>query len=89
MTNLLYFFVFLQGTLAADKNEILFSQFNINYNNEPLMYRKGTVLIWQKVMLCVQRKMAVRSKGLGPSQAVCHLPPVGSVLCLFVLWYSV
>ncbi|XP_032656351.1 putative tRNA(His) guanylyltransferase isoform X5 [Chelonoidis abingdonii] len=39
----------LQGTLAGDKNEILFSEFNINYNNEPLMYRKGTVLIWQKV----------------------------------------
>ncbi|XP_075623030.1 putative tRNA(His) guanylyltransferase isoform X2 [Balearica regulorum gibbericeps] len=38
----------LQGTLAGDKNEILFSEFNINYNNEPLMYRKGTVLIWQK-----------------------------------------
>ncbi|NXW43056.1 THG1 guanylyltransferase, partial [Nyctiprogne leucopyga] len=39
----------LQGTLAGDKNEILFSEFNINYNNEPLMYRKGTVLIWQKI----------------------------------------
>uniref|UniRef100_A0A674IMG7 Probable tRNA(His) guanylyltransferase n=2 Tax=Terrapene triunguis TaxID=2587831 RepID=A0A674IMG7_9SAUR len=39
----------LQGTLAGEKNEILFSEFNINYNNEPLMYRKGTVLIWQKV----------------------------------------
>ncbi|XP_074865604.1 putative tRNA(His) guanylyltransferase isoform X3 [Carettochelys insculpta] len=39
----------LQGTLAGDKNEILFSEFNINYNNEPLMYRKGTVLVWQKV----------------------------------------
>lgn len=39
----------LQGTLAADKNEILFSEFNINYNNEPMMFRKGTVLIWQKV----------------------------------------
>ncbi|XP_004697170.2 probable tRNA(His) guanylyltransferase [Echinops telfairi] len=39
----------LQGTLAADKNEILFSEFNINYNNEPLIFRKGTVLIWQKV----------------------------------------
>ncbi|ELV12299.1 putative tRNA(His) guanylyltransferase [Tupaia chinensis] len=38
-----------RGTLAADKNEILFSEFNINYNNEPPMYRKGTVLLWQKV----------------------------------------
>lgn len=34
----------LKGTLAADKNEILFSRFGINYNNEPQVYRKGTVL---------------------------------------------
>lgn len=47
----LHLFLFPQGTLAADKNEILFSEFNINYNNEPPLYRKGTVLIWQKVML--------------------------------------
>lgn len=39
----------LRGTVAADKNEILFSEFNINYNNEPLMYRKGTLLLWKKV----------------------------------------
>ncbi|XP_055466644.1 probable tRNA(His) guanylyltransferase isoform X1 [Psammomys obesus] len=39
----------LKGTLTADKNEILFSQFHINYNDEPHMYRKGTVLVWQKV----------------------------------------
>lgn len=45
----LFLFISSQGTLAGDKNEILFSEFNINYNNEPLMYRKGTVLIWQKV----------------------------------------
>ncbi|XP_029439254.1 probable tRNA(His) guanylyltransferase isoform X2 [Rhinatrema bivittatum] len=39
----------LQGTVSAVKNEILFTEFNINYNDEPLMYRKGTVLVWQKV----------------------------------------
>ncbi|KAL6043396.1 hypothetical protein STEG23_007976 [Scotinomys teguina] len=39
----------LKGTVTADKNEILFSQFHINYNDEPPMYRKGTVLVWQKV----------------------------------------
>lgn len=38
----------LKGTLAADKNEILFSEFNINYNTEPLLHRKGTALIWEK-----------------------------------------
>jgi len=34
----------LAGTLAKDKNEILFSKFGINYNNEDEMYKKGTVL---------------------------------------------
>lgn len=35
----------LKGTLAADKNEILFSRFGINYNNEKQMFRKGTTII--------------------------------------------
>ncbi|XP_076812244.1 putative tRNA(His) guanylyltransferase isoform X1 [Clavelina lepadiformis] len=38
----------LKGTLASDKNEILFSKFGINYNNLPQLYRKGTVLIREK-----------------------------------------
>ena len=33
-----------QGSLAADKNEILFSRFKINYNNEPEIYKKGSVV---------------------------------------------
>ncbi|KAF4818750.1 tRNA(His) guanylyltransferase [Colletotrichum siamense] len=34
----------LAGTVSSDKNEILFSKFNINYNNEPEMYKKGSVI---------------------------------------------
>lgn len=34
----------LKGTVAGDKNEILFGQFGINYNEEPEMFRKGTVV---------------------------------------------
>ncbi|KAM7206742.1 tRNA guanylyltransferase [Rhypophila sp. PSN 637] len=34
----------LKGTLSADKNEILFKQFGINYNNEPEMFKKGSVI---------------------------------------------
>ncbi|RKF77128.1 tRNA guanylyltransferase [Golovinomyces cichoracearum] len=34
----------LSGTLSADKNEILFSRFKINYNNEPEIYKKGSVI---------------------------------------------
>ncbi len=42
----------LKGTVAADKNEILFSEFNINYNDEPEFFKKGTVLIKDKVVQC-------------------------------------
>ncbi|KAF2150638.1 tRNAHis guanylyltransferase [Myriangium duriaei CBS 260.36] len=34
----------LKGTLAADKNEILFKRFGINYNNELEVYKKGSVV---------------------------------------------
>lgn len=39
----------LCGTLSSDKNEILFSEFQTNYNNEPLMYKKGTILLKKKI----------------------------------------
>ena len=35
----------LKGTLSNDKNEILFSQFKINYNNQPEVYKKGSLVI--------------------------------------------
>jgi tRNA(His) guanylyltransferase len=34
----------LKGTVSSDKNEILFSRFGINYNNEPEIYRKGSCI---------------------------------------------
>lgn len=34
----------VQGTIAADKNDILFSRFGINYNNEPEIFKKGSVI---------------------------------------------
>jgi tRNA(His) guanylyltransferase len=34
----------LKGTVSSDKNEMLFSRFGVNYNNEPQLYRKGTVV---------------------------------------------
>ncbi|KAF7252204.1 hypothetical protein EG68_08814 [Paragonimus skrjabini miyazakii] len=37
-----------QGTLSSDKNELLFSEFGCNYNNEPELFRKGTVLFRNK-----------------------------------------
>lgn len=34
----------LRGTSSGQKNELLFSQFNTNYNNLPEMFRKGSFL---------------------------------------------
>lgn len=34
----------LKGTLSSDKNEILWSKFSLNYNNEPEIFRKGSVV---------------------------------------------
>lgn len=38
---------FEQGTVSSDKNEILFSRFGINYNNEEEIYKKGSVVYRQ------------------------------------------
>lgn len=35
----------LNGTVSSDKNEILFKQFGVNYNNELQQFRKGTVVL--------------------------------------------
>ncbi|BDD57325.1 Glucose-responsive transcription factor [Monascus purpureus] len=37
----------LKGTVSSDKNEILFKRFGINYNNEPEIYKKGSVVYRQ------------------------------------------
>lgn len=39
----------LQGTQAKDKNELLFQQFNINYDKLPQMFRKGSCIYREKV----------------------------------------
>jgi tRNA(His) guanylyltransferase len=41
----------LRGTLSGEKNEILFSEFDINYNNLPPMYRKGTILLTKQIKI--------------------------------------
>ena len=39
----------LTGTFSKDKNEMLFSQFGINYAKEPEIYRRGSILIRELV----------------------------------------
>jgi len=42
----------MQTLSKGDKNELLFSEFNINYNNLPPLHRKGTVIVWEVVCIC-------------------------------------
>ncbi|KAL5015888.1 hypothetical protein ScPMuIL_005477 [Solemya velum] len=38
----------LKGTLSSDKNEMLYTEFDLNYNNLPEMHRKGSLLLRRK-----------------------------------------
>eukprot|EP00117_Sycon_ciliatum_P019101 scpid63375/ scgid17432/ Probable tRNA(His) guanylyltransferase; tRNA-histidine guanylyltransferase len=40
----------LCGTVSSDKNEILFTECNINYSKEPDVARKGTTFVWEEVV---------------------------------------
>jgi tRNA(His) guanylyltransferase len=50
----------LRGTVAADKNELLFAEFGINYNNLPEIYRKGTILITKQIEVGGEKKKQKR-----------------------------
>lgn len=49
----------LRGTVSADKNEILFNEFEINYNKLPAIYRKGTILLTKQIKLEGSKKKKV------------------------------
>ncbi|KAG0139388.1 hypothetical protein CROQUDRAFT_54801 [Cronartium quercuum f. sp. fusiforme G11] len=38
----------LKGSLSRDKHSILFDRFRINYNAEPEIFKKGSILLWSK-----------------------------------------
>lgn len=46
----------LRKTVSADKNEILFSEFGINYNSLPPMFRKGTILLTKQIKYDGEKK---------------------------------
>ncbi|KAM0719907.1 hypothetical protein Q7P37_004042 [Cladosporium fusiforme] len=54
----------LKGTLSGDKNEILFTRFGINYNNEPMIFRKGSV-VYRKYEVKEAVGVAEKSAGGG------------------------
>jgi len=44
-----------QGTVSATKHEILFKEFNINYNDISPRFRKGSVIVRQAVRISLSR----------------------------------
>lgn len=62
----------LKGTMSSDKNELLYQEFNTNYNNLPDVYRKGSILISSK-------EKAVESKPMNSTYPNTKEPHRGSV----------
>ncbi|KAF7070629.1 hypothetical protein CFC21_076124 [Triticum aestivum] len=58
----------LKDTLPKDKNELLFQRFQMNYNNEPAMFRKGSCAYPQKVEASEDERwdVAVAHVDMGP-----------------------
>lgn len=51
----------LSGTLASEKNEILWTRYGINYNDEMGMYRKGSV-VFREVRRLLRSEMVCSSR---------------------------
>ncbi|XP_013111324.1 probable tRNA(His) guanylyltransferase [Stomoxys calcitrans] len=49
----------LRGTFSADKNELLFARFGINYNSLPAMFRKGTILLRKRVQVTDSKRQLI------------------------------
>ena len=73
----------LKGTFSSDKNEILFSQFKINYNNEPEQFRKGTTLYRKRVEIPIENVDASSDKrrSKGDNQTVKVRTQVAETTC--------
>ncbi|KAI9286995.1 Thg1 C terminal domain-containing protein [Umbelopsis sp. AD052] len=69
----------LRGTFSKDKNEILFSDFNINYNTLEAVYRKGSVIIRQETEVkSVSQKSGEEVVRLRRLPAVLHDDIIGN-----------
>ncbi|KAK4937920.1 tRNA-His guanylyltransferase [Elasticomyces elasticus] len=58
---------YLKGTVSADKNEILWSRFGINYNNEAEVFRKGSVVFREYALESVKDDRDEKIEGDGAS----------------------
>ncbi|KAG5417969.1 THG1 [Candida metapsilosis] len=52
----------LMGTVSSDKNEILFKECGINYNNELEIFKKGTILVRELISYTPKGDLSSRQK---------------------------
>ncbi|KAK3597733.1 hypothetical protein CHS0354_006084 [Potamilus streckersoni] len=64
----------LKGTMSSDKNELLFSELNINYNHLPELYRKGTILIRDKDNQDLEKSLSSTGSSSSGSQGSYRVP---------------
>jgi hypothetical protein len=90
------FCCYVQGTTADVKNNLLFEKFNINYNNLPQIFRKGSIvyrkqvreycqmhLSWQRlVIVCHFSKTEIWGRGMEQSMGSCYLTKLKAFSCV-------
>lgn len=75
---LLLFRVCMQGTDAGFKNELLFSQFGINYAQLPEQFKKGSLVIRETVPVVVKHKEdGTPVERMKPQERVLHVDIIG------------
>ncbi|KAK2078941.1 hypothetical protein QBZ16_002631 [Prototheca wickerhamii] len=67
----------LKGTLSSHKNEMLFSEFGINYNHVPERFRKGSTLVRQLKRIKVERPDGTEGARERWETAVLHCDIIG------------
>ena len=69
----------LNGTVSADKNELLFSQFGIAYGTLPSVYRKGSILFKGFVRKDDDGAQLDATDEWAPAEVVPELPPLAEL----------
>jgi tRNA(His) guanylyltransferase len=68
----------MQGTDAGFKNELLFSQFGINYAQLPEQFKKGSLVIRETVLVVVKhREDGTPVERMKPQERVLHVDMIG------------
>jgi tRNA(His) guanylyltransferase len=69
--------MYVQGTNSAQKHEIMFSRFKINYNNLPERFRKGSIVLREDIDPDVQTPVMKKASKAKTKVVVLHCDLIG------------